>query len=133
MSDQVMVPEFPTVRIGKRKATQKVIEILPLSWHDAKKLQDTFVKLIQTCGAMVMEKKPEADIYRFVFVALCDSVETILPYITDVEVDPKEITIEQVIEIAKITYEQNFEIISKNAVSLLQNLGVKKTEVAEQL
>ena len=91
MPDQVMVPEFPTVRIGKRKSNQKVIEILPLSWHDAKKLQETFVKLLQTCGAMVMENKPEADIYRFVFVALCDSVETILPYITDVEVDAKDI------------------------------------------
>lgn len=127
MVDQVMTPEYPTVSIGKRKSARRTIEILPLSWHDAKNLQNVFVKVIQTCASMVMDNKKEEDIYKFLFVALCDSVEEILPFVTEENVSTKEITLEQVIEIAKIVYEQNFEIIAKNAEGLLQKLNLGKT------
>ena len=127
MTDQVMSPEYPTVQIGIRKSTRKKVEILPLSWHDARSLQNIFVKVIQTCASMVMENKAEEDIYKFLFVSLCDSVEEILPYITEEEVSTKDITIDQIVTIAKIVYEQNFEIIAKNAESLLQKLNLGKT------
>ena len=127
MSDQVMSPEYPTVQIGIRKSTRKKVEILFLSWHDARSLQNIFVKVIQTCASMVMENKAEEDIYKFLFVSLCDSVEEILPYITEEDVSTKDITIDQIVTIAKIVYEQNFEIIAKNAESLLQKLNLGKT------
>lgn len=123
MSENVMVPEYPTVIIGRRKATQKEVEILPLSWFDAKKLQETFIKLIQGCGSRAMQGKSESDIYRYAFITVCDAVGDLLPLIIDEEVDTKEITIEQVVTIAKIVYEQNFEAISKNVGSLLQEMG----------
>ena len=132
MTDQVMTPEYPTVSIGKRKSSSRKVEILPLSWHDAKTLQNVFVKVIQTCASMVMENKKEEEIYKFLFVALCDSVEDILPYITEEEISTKEITLEQVIEIAKIVYEQNFEIIAKNAEGLLQKLTLGKTLLSSE-
>ena len=116
-------PDIKEVRVGVRRL--RTIKVYPLSASDQFELSDIITEAIKT----FMASEGEMDIaFVSVMVKLVsENIGKILEFVTD-EKDRgdnilKDLTNNQVIEIAEIIYEVNYAALQKKVTSLLMVLG----------
>ncbi len=120
-----IVPSFKTVVIGIRDPKERTV--YPLSWHDLKQLQAIIGSIIAGCVNLTDSGYTQEQLYQYVLSRISDHIVEILNLVIEGDpVDEREISVEQVSELALIVYDMNFEVISKNVKSLLQKKNLLK-------
>lgn len=120
-----IVPSFKTVVIGIRDPKERIV--YPLSWHDLKQLQAIIGSIIAGCVNLTDSGYTQEQLYQYVLSRISDHIVEILNLVIEGDpVDEREISVEQVSELALIVYDMNFEVISKNVKSLLQKKNLLK-------
>ena len=120
-----VIPSYRTVVIGIRNPQERVI--YPLSWHDLKQLQHIISSIVAGCVNLADSGYTQEQLYQYVLTKISDHVVEVLNLVVEGDpVDERDISIEQVSEVALIVYDMNFEVISKNVKSLLQKKNLLK-------
>ena len=117
-----MVVEYPTIILGIKN--RKEYTVYPLSWHDLKKLQKTIFRGF--VGVMGLNKTAESDseVFSFLFNFISENILDIIESVVGEQVDEKELTFEQIVELSSHIIDMNFTGLEKNVESLLQKMGL---------
>ena len=117
-----MVVEYPIIILGIKN--RKEYTVYPLSWHDLKKLQKTIFRGF--VGVMGLNKTAESDseVFSFLFNFISENILDIIESVVGEQVDEKELTFEQIVELSSHIIDMNFTGLEKNVESLLQKMGL---------
>ena len=124
----ILNPDIQEAVVGIRKLRK--IKIYPMSVIDQFKVTDLFT---ETLGLFLANKGvTDAQLLALLISVLKDNLPKVLNFVIDEEEDVtqllSEMTNNQFIDIANILYKMNYEIISKNVLSLLKKLPQTQKE-----
>jgi predicted translin family RNA/ssDNA-binding protein len=123
-----LIPSYATLVLGIRNPQER--KIYPLSWHDMKRVQEVFFSVITGAVNLSDSGYTQEQVYQYILGRICDRIGEVLEMVVDGEpVDEKELSLQQVTELAILIYDMNFEGISKNVQSLLQKVDLMKKSV----
>ncbi len=120
----ILNPDIKEVEIGTR--TLKKIKVYPLSVMDQFKVTDLFTEVLGTF--LAHQNKGDASFVAFVIAAIKANLTKILAFLIDEdsELVAKDLTNNQLCDIAAIAYEVNYEVISKKVSGLLKEIPQPK-------
>ena len=117
-------PQIQTVSIGVKQL--RSIKIYPLAFADQIKMTDLITEAIQKLFTErgKVEGSPNIEVVSFFVDIIRENAEQLFSLVTDKEEKVLEnITNLQLVEIAGIIYEMNYEVIAKNVKSLFGKIG----------
>jgi len=112
-------PQIRIVKIGTK--TLRTVKIYPLSFADQLKMTDLITEAVQKLFSerKNVEKAPNVEVVGYFVDIVKRNIEQLLVLVTDKEEKVIEnITNMQLVEIANIIYEMNYEVIAKNVKNL---------------
>lgn len=120
-----LIPSYSKIVLGIRNPQERTI--YPLSWHDMKQLQHIISSIIAGCVNLTDSGYTQEQVYQFVLTRISDHIVEVMNLVIDGDpIDEKDISVEQVSELAILIFDMNFESISKNVKSLLQKKNLLK-------
>ena len=139
MTQTKLNPQIQTIEIGVRSL--RAVEIFPLSLSDQTKTARILAKAFQeVMGRLssfeeskedgdgnlvsIAAQLSDIDVVEFIASAIQDNLEIILKLVVDENetISMDELTNEQFYELAEIVYVVNYEVASKNFVTLLKRV-----------
>ena len=120
---QKLNPQAQLVEIGVRELRE--IMIYPLSFASQLEMTDLITKAVQEFFSKreELETAPNIEVVSFVVETIRENIERIFHLVTDEDDLLKDITNLQVVNIAALIYEMNYEAISKNAKGLFEKIA----------
>jgi len=116
-------PQTTNIEIGTRSL--RTIKVYPVSFGDQLELTDLITSTIQEFykSREEIENKDDTAMVEFLIGLLRENLARIIKLITDEEETVfKEMTNNQVVELAKLIYEMNYAESLKNAQSLFEKI-----------
>lgn len=114
-------PKIQKMMVGTRE--QKEIKIYPLSFADVTEMTDLILETLSTYFSQNVQD--DKVLVTLVLDILKKNLNLILTKVTDEGITGKDFSLEQLSELADVIYEQNYKVVRKNFISLLQKIQNK--------
>ncbi len=115
-----LLPNTRKLVVGIRE--MKEVEVYPLSFGQQKKFADKVASALNEFSEKNEEDLAVTDMAQMILTLIEDNIVALSEMVIEGGIDVENITNDQVVELATIIYEMNYEGASKNVLNLVNRM-----------
>jgi hypothetical protein len=115
-----LLPNTRKLVVGIRE--MKEVEVYPLSFGQQKKFADKVASALNEFSEKNEEDLAVTDMAQMILTLIEDNIVALSEMVIEGGIDVESITNDQVVELATIIYEMNYEGASKNVLNLVNRM-----------